>query len=363
MIAEALGEAGWSATSIRDLTRIEPGRLAATDLLVLVDQPVTGAAASAIAPIETAVTEGGMGLLVIGGEHAFAAGGYAATRLDELLPLSSRVVGRNLIRVVLDVSGSMESRIARAIDAIAALAGALAPDDRLQVMPFAQKPLPPIPAAPSSPPDFLAYAMPALRRIDPRGGTRILPAIDAALAAPRAEPGVKELLILVTDARDEQASRADLLARREALAARQAESIVVLLDPADETSAKASALASKAVIKVTDLGPRILVDTLEGAAIVPGPVASALPDGSPGPLMAWRNRVRANEGAVVALLTPERQPLLASAFRGAGPHRRVGRVACVARGRARSSCGSGPVTPLVPRKRSGCPRAATREAS
>src|SRR4029077_17951657 len=86
----------------------------------------------------------------------------------------------------------------------------------------------------------------------------------------------------------------------------------------DETSAKASALASKAVIKVTDLGPRILVDTLEGAAIVPGPVASALPDGSPGPLMAWRNRVRANEGAVVDLLTPERQPLLASACRGAG---------------------------------------------
>ena len=34
---------------------------------------------SALAEIETAVTEGGLGLWVVGGEHAFGAGGYAAT--------------------------------------------------------------------------------------------------------------------------------------------------------------------------------------------------------------------------------------------------------------------------------------------
>jgi hypothetical protein len=51
---------------------------------------------------------------------------------------------------------------------------------------------------------------------------------------------------------------------------------------------------------------------------VPGLAETRLPDGSPGPDVGWRNRVREGKDASVHLKTLDGAPLMASAFRGVG---------------------------------------------
>jgi hypothetical protein len=95
------------------------------------------------------------------------------------------------------------------------------------------------------------------------------------------------------------------------------DAVVVLLDPVPETLARARILTQR-VVPVEDVTPRVLLDVVEGSPITPGPLPSLLLDGAAGPSLAWANSVREGGGAVVALVTADRRPLMASAFRGAG---------------------------------------------
>ncbi len=79
------------------------------DMVVLDDVPEQALRAGAVQALEGFVRGGG-GLLVLGGEHSFAAGDYSGTRLDELLPVSSnlrRKGGRMAVILLIDKSGSM----------------------------------------------------------------------------------------------------------------------------------------------------------------------------------------------------------------------------------------------------------------
>jgi Mg-chelatase subunit ChlD len=319
VIVEALKESGWSCDLVDDLASLDLRELALADVLILVDQAVTEADQDRVRGIESAVTEGGLGLWVVGGEHAFRAGNYAASRLDDLLPLSSRPEGGRAITVLLDTSGSMEKdgRLLRAVDAVAELAAGLAPSDRLAVIPFAQAPAAPIPPEPASPADFLAAALPALRRLAPHGGTRLLPALDAVLAGTGPE-GLKRVVVMVTDARDDQVSLDDLAARREALLRKKIDSIVVWLDPAPESMPRAHAMATARVVEAGAIAPRVLLEVFEDRVFTPGPLESVRPGGASGPAIAWWNTVRAGAGAQVALTTKDERPLMATAFRGVG---------------------------------------------
>ena len=85
---------------------------AAIDAVVLDDLPAAALSARQIAALTAAVRDGGLGLLTLGGRHAYSLGGYAHSALDEVLPLASLVPGdlqrRNLaLELVLDRSGSM----------------------------------------------------------------------------------------------------------------------------------------------------------------------------------------------------------------------------------------------------------------
>ncbi|HEY1478878.1 MAG TPA: VWA domain-containing protein [Gaiellales bacterium] len=85
---------------------------ASIDALVLDDLPANRLGAAQVAALDGAVRDGGLGLLTLGGRHAYSLGGYARSPLNDLLPLASRTPGdlqrRNLaIELVLDRSGSM----------------------------------------------------------------------------------------------------------------------------------------------------------------------------------------------------------------------------------------------------------------
>jgi hypothetical protein len=82
------------------------------DAVVLDDVPAASLSRSQIAALTRAVRDDGLGLLTLGGKHAYSLGGYARSPLDRLLPVASLVPGelqrRNLaIELVLDRSGSM----------------------------------------------------------------------------------------------------------------------------------------------------------------------------------------------------------------------------------------------------------------
>jgi von Willebrand factor type A domain len=328
VIARALQESSWTCDLIDELDRLDLRELAQADLLVLVDQSIGEGSAAAVRAIEEALTRRGLGLWVVGGPNAFG-GGYAASRIDDLLPLSSRRSDSRTITVMLDTSGSMEKdgRLERAIEAVTQLASSLSPEDRIQVLPFTQEPAAPIPDEPVSPTDFLSRGIPALRKLSPFGGTRILPVVDAALARPRAKDQ-KTLFIVVSDFRDDSATIEGLEARREKMNAASIECFAFLFEEsrhtqpdrtvAEQNFERAASLVTVTVIRVENMTPRVLLEAVESESFHWEGTSTVLPDGRPGPAVLWWNAVREGQGALVEVKTREGKPLMATAFRGAG---------------------------------------------
>jgi Ca-activated chloride channel family protein len=88
------------------------GALTGEDAVVLDDVPASALHAAQASALSSAVRQGGLGLVVLGGPHSFSLGGFAHTALEQPLPVSSLVPGnvqrRNVaIELVLDHSGSM----------------------------------------------------------------------------------------------------------------------------------------------------------------------------------------------------------------------------------------------------------------
>jgi Ca-activated chloride channel family protein len=88
------------------------GGYADLDAVVLDDVPASALRSRQVAALNTAVRDGGLGLVALGGPRSFSGGGYAHTALEDLLPVESLVPGklqrRNAaIELVLDRSGSM----------------------------------------------------------------------------------------------------------------------------------------------------------------------------------------------------------------------------------------------------------------
>ena len=132
------------------------------------------------------VTDGGLGLVALGGDRSFGAGGYGESPLEDLMPVSSRTAARPPLDIVfvIDSSGSMNemaeglAKIAMAKFAVLDLRSALAPADRVGVVAFAGEPRVAAPLAPASDWDLLRAR---LVEIEAGGGTRITPAVAAAI--------------------------------------------------------------------------------------------------------------------------------------------------------------------------------------
>jgi len=157
------------------------------------------------------VTGGGLGLLVLGGDEAFAAGGYGDSPLEDLLPVTSRTGMRQPLDMVLviDSSGSMNesvggrSKLTLAKQAVLALRPALGEGDRIGIVAFAGEP--PV-ASPLVPLSEWATLEQRVVEMVAGGGTRITPAVEAAVGLflpPGAEPTPERHILLLSDGRSE----------------------------------------------------------------------------------------------------------------------------------------------------------------
>jgi len=199
----------------------------AGETAVVLDNVSAWALGPAAADLARRVTEGGLGLLALGGDSAFGAGGYDESPLEDLLPVSSRTAVRPPLDLVfaIDSSGSMNemagglAKIAAAKFAVLDLRSALAAADRVGVVAFAGEPRVAAPLAPASDWDRLRRS---LVEIEAGGGTRITPAVTAAIGLfgpPGADPGRVRHVMLLSDGRSADFDVASLAAACRAAAA------------------------------------------------------------------------------------------------------------------------------------------------
>lgn len=289
------------------------------------------------------VTEGGLGVLALGGDTSFAAGGYADSPLEDLLPVSSRTGERPPMEIVLavDSSGSMNEKVgevtklALAKQAILALRPALADADRLGIVAFAADCRVVSAPVPVSQWEALKAKLLALAA---GGGTRITPAVEESLKclSPRAADSktVRHVLLL-SDGRSEDFD----LPRLAALARERGATISAVATGPDADTGRLGRLASDAggrlyaTGNLGQLAETFLEDLAwargEGLREEPRPAAWRRPEpiwrqvGPPlPPVSAW-NATRAKERADVEWVAAPQPgegavPLLASWQRGLG---------------------------------------------
>ncbi len=172
------------------------------DALVLGNVSAGDLPAGSDAQLETAVRDFGLGLVCVGGDRAYGAGGYRGSRLNDLLPVESELSSQQLLPpgalvLVLDKSGSMSGeKIEVAKQAALAAISALSDRDLVAVIAF------------DSTFSVVADLQPAARRNDLRrqisgiqagGGTSLHPPLAHALQLLIQAPAALKHVIVLTD--------------------------------------------------------------------------------------------------------------------------------------------------------------------
>lgn len=191
-----------------------PERTAAlgdTAAVVLHDVPAAALSAASKAALAAYVRDMGGGLVVLGGPNSFGLGGYPRTSLDDMLPVKSDPEDRPPVRtvIVLDHSASMgrdaggRTKIALARDAVLGIAGLLGKKDEASLIAFNHEHTV---LAAGVTTDAWNRLRDPLIRLRATGGTKIAPALKAALALlektpPKTADGkeVRRHVIVVSD--------------------------------------------------------------------------------------------------------------------------------------------------------------------
>lgn len=111
-VAESLQRQGFTVETVTNLRSLRPGQLAGAKCVIFNNVPAFELPSEFLPAMDFYVREQGGGVLMAGGKHSFAAGGYFESPLDPLLPVSMELKQehRKLVvamAIVMDRSGSM----------------------------------------------------------------------------------------------------------------------------------------------------------------------------------------------------------------------------------------------------------------
>ncbi len=335
-LAQSLQAGGWTLTQVasRRLDALASGfqHYAA---VILDDVPASAAQSATWDALADAVRDRGTGLLVLGGERSFAAGSYRESRLESLLPVLSRPAALGdaaALAFVVDKSGSMGAsaagvdRFRLAQRAVVETASALTARDSASLVVFdvATRELIPLVGAAQ-----FKQAVAAPWAAQPRGGTRIAPAIEKAVAQLETAAAARRILVLVTDGFIDEVPVEDLRAR---LSRARIELIALAVGP-DADAAALAGLADPGQATILHVGeaaelPALMRGSLETrrAPIERGSIAvRALrplpfmpPPGSDWPPVSAYAVTSPREDAVVHVESGRGDPLIAYRQEGLG---------------------------------------------
>ncbi|HEX3246165.1 MAG TPA: VWA domain-containing protein [Chloroflexota bacterium] len=224
-VANVLAESGVTVDvqpAVSIPTNIDP--LRQFDSIVLANVPSTSLALDQLRTLQIFVQDLGRGLMVTGGQRAFAPGGYEGTILNEMLPVNSspptrRRQGSVALVLVIDKSGSMDlfrtdvSKIAMAREAAIQATQLLQVDDTLGVIGFDSRFSWVVPMTRLHTPDDLKQAQAKISQIQADGGTTIFPALEAAYEAIAPVDARLKHIVLLTDGQSFNADYAGLIQR------------------------------------------------------------------------------------------------------------------------------------------------------
>ncbi|MFG0326348.1 MAG: VWA domain-containing protein [Phycisphaerales bacterium JB037] len=176
------------------------------DGIVLVNQPAYAFSEQSQLDLARFVSDNGGGLVMIGGENAYGAGGWIGSPLAEALPVrldppQNRQLPRGALAIVLDASGSMgapvsgtsASQLDLAIAASVAATDTLSERDLITVISFSGSFRVDVPLAENQP----QVVARRIRSIGLGGGTNLFPALDAARESlADAEAGQRHIIVL-----------------------------------------------------------------------------------------------------------------------------------------------------------------------
>lgn len=213
---------GWSVDAIpAERLDAQADRLGGYQAVILDDVALSDAGAPFWNALVAAVQQRGIGLLVLGGERSFARGGYRGSVLESVLPLLSEPPALDQpasVVFAVDKSGSMGQgsggvdRFQLAQRAVLEAALGLGERDALGLLVFDVEPRVLIPLGPArAATAMLERAWPAT----PKGGTRLAPALDAAIGELEGSGSGRRLLVMVTDGMVDETPLNGLRARLE----------------------------------------------------------------------------------------------------------------------------------------------------
>jgi Ca-activated chloride channel homolog len=328
---------GWSLDVIpAERLETRADRLGGYGAVILDDVAIADAGARFWTALVAAVQQRGIGLLVLGGERSFGRGGYRGSVLESVLPLLSEPPALDQpasVVFAVDKSGSMGrgsggvDRFQLAQRAVLEAALGLGERDSLGLLVFDVEPRVLIPLGPArAATAMLERAWPAT----PMGGTRLAPALDAAIGELERSGTGRRLLVMVTDGMIDEAPLTGLRARLERA---RIETLWLAVGPEADLGALERVIGPQSgwVLRAAEAAelPLTMRSALERrrARVERGPIAvlqrQPLPF-APGtlgdwPVVAAHLVTRPRPQAVVAVQSERGDPLIA--FQSVGPGR------------------------------------------